>query len=409
MNDKFTFKFGVSGIYYDFDPGSISPSDANSSIRQRNLDNKFALESGAYVSLEHKITPKFTAKYGLRYSYFSRFGSQALNNYANDLPVVYNQDLGIYESANPIGQTTYSNREEIASYNNLEPRLALSYKVTEESSVKASYNRMSQYLHLISNTVSATPLDVWAPSGKFLKPQLADQFALGYFRNIKNGDYSIEVEGYYKTIANRVDYINGADLIANNSIETEILIGETRAQGIEVLLKKNEGDLTGWVSYTLSSTEQRTPGGKAGGKGINNGDWYRAPYDRTHDISVTGVYKLSPKWKFGANFVFQTGRPVTYPNGQFQYNGLSIATYSNRNADRLSAYHRLDISATLTPSRKSKRWKGEWVFSIYNVYHRKNAASISFSQNIETAKNEAEKTYIFGFMPSVTYSLNFKK
>lgn len=408
LNNDLKFDFGVSGIYYNFNPGQLNPLNATSGVNPRKLDNKFAIEAGAYASLEHKISEKLSAQYGLRYSYFNRLGSQTLNNYANDLPVVYNTQLGIYERATHIGQTTYGSGESIASFGNLEPRLAVSYKLNEKSSFKASFNRIAQYLHLISNTTSATPLDVWAPSGKFIKPQLANQYAVGYFRNFRDNMFSLEAEAYYKTVDNRVDYINGADLVAQNTIEREILIGESRAYGLELLLRKNKGNFTGWIAYTLAKSEQRIPGGNAGGLGINKGKWYSTPYDRTHDFSFTGNYKLNEKWSFGANLIFQTGRPVTYPNGQFQYNGLSIATYSERNANRLPAYHRLDVAATLTPRKnKNRRWQGEWVFGIYNLYSRRNAASIGFGQNSDTGVNEATRTAIFGIVPSVTYNFKF--
>ncbi|MCF2876362.1 MULTISPECIES: TonB-dependent receptor [unclassified Tenacibaculum] len=407
-SDKMKFNFGLSGIYYQFNPGELNPLNEASGINSRKLDDKSAFEGGVYASLEHKITDKLTTMYGLRYSTFYRLGAQTLNEYQNDLPVVYNSELGIYERAEAIGETNYSSGKAIASFGNFEPRFALSYQLNNKSSLKASYNRTAQYLHLISNTTSATPLDVWAPSGKFLKPQLADQYALGYFRNFKNNMYSIETEVYYKTVNNRVDYIDGADLIAQNNIEREILIGEMRSYGLEVLLRKNQGNFTGWLSYTLSKAQQRAPGNASGGLGINNGNWYNTAYDRTHDVSFTGNYKLNEKWSFGSNFIFQTGRPVTYPNGQFNYQGLSIPTYSERNASRLPAYHRLDVSATLTPRKnKNRKWKGEWVFSIYNIYNRNNAASISFGQNATTGANEATQTTIFGIIPSVSYNFKF--
>ncbi|MFV0237622.1 MAG: TonB-dependent receptor, partial [Flavobacteriales bacterium] len=408
LNENLKFDFGVSSIYYTFNPGELAPLSGTSAVNPTKLDNKFALEMGTYVSLEHKISDKLTTQYGLRYSYFNRLGKQTLNNYANNLPVVYNSKLGIYERATPIGTTEFGSNKSIESFGNLEPRLALSYQLNEKSSIKASYNRITQYLHLISNTTSATPLDVWAPSGKFIKPQIADQYAVGYFRNFKDNMFSMEAEAYYKTIDNRVDYIDGAQLIGQNNIETEILIGEARSYGLEFLLRKNKGHFTGWLSYTLSKSEQRTPGGSFGGLGINNGEWYNSNWDRTHDFSFTGSYKLNEKWQFGANMVFQTGRPVTYPNGQFQYNDLSVATYSSRNANRLPSYHRLDISATLTPRKnKNRKWKSEWVFGIYNVYNRKNAASISFGQNFDTGLNEATRVAVFGMLPSITYNFKF--
>ncbi|SDW84531.1 Outer membrane protein beta-barrel family protein [Lutibacter oricola] len=407
-SEKLKFKFGTSLTYYQFNPGLLNPLTEDSGINRIDLDDKFAFEGGLYTSLEHKISDKLTALYGMRYSNFYRLGNQAISNYANNAPVVYNSQLGIYESAEASSETEYSSGETISSFDNFEPRAAISYKLNDDSSVKVSYNRMAQYLHLISNTTSATPLDIWTPSGEYIKPQLADQYAVGYFRNFNNDNYSIEAEAYYKTVDNRVDYIDGADLIAQNNIETEILIGESRSYGLELLFRKNTGKFTGWLAYTLSKAEQRTPGGSIGGLGINNGDWYNSSYDRTHDISFTGNYKLNKKWSFGANFVFQTGRPVTYPNGQFQYNGLSIPTYSERNADRLPAYHRLDVSATLIPKKNNNRkWQGEWVFSIYNAYNRSNAASITFGQNEDTSVNEATQTSIFGIIPSVSYNFKF--
>ena len=408
FNDAFKLDFGVNGIYYDFDPGEINPTSEASSINPLKLDQKSAFEGGLYINAEHKLSDKLTAQYGLRYSSFARLGGQPLTNYVNDLPVVYNSELGIYEAGEAIDETEYKKSETIKSFGNLEPRLALSYQLNKASSLKAGYSRVAQYIHLLSNTTSVTPLDVWTPSGKFIKPQLSDQYALGYFKNFKDNVYSLEAEVYYKTLDNRIDYIDGSNLIGQNTIETEILNGESRAYGLELLLRKSKGDFTGWLAYTLSKTEQRTLGGAAGGPGINNGDWYKSGHDRTHDISLTGSYKFNEKWTFSSNLVYQTGRPVTYPNGQYQYDGLTITNYSERNADRLPSYHRLDISATYIPNRKpEKRWKGEWVFGIYNVYNRKNAASISFGQNRETGVNEATRTAIFGIVPSASYNFKF--
>ncbi|MGO4921109.1 TonB-dependent receptor [Maribacter spongiicola] len=408
FSDKFKLDFGASGIYYDFDPGEIRPTSETSSVNQYTLDAKKALESGVYVNAEHKLTDNLTAQYGLRYSAFTRLGGQAMVEYENDKPVVYNSELGIYERGTPIGETDYDTGDAIEKFGNLEPRASLAYTLNENSSVKAGFSRVAQYIHLLSNTASATPLDVWAPSGQYIKPQLSNQYALGYFRNFKDKVYSIEAEVYFKNTDNRIDYIDGSDLIGQNTIETEILSGESRAYGLELLFRKNEGDFTGWVAYTLSKSEQRTPGGTAGGLGINNGKWYNTPYDRTHDVSISGSYKLNDKWSFGTNLVFQTGRPVTYPNGQYEYEGISVASYADRNSDRLPAYHRLDLSFNYKPNHKpDSRFKGEWVLGVYNAYNRKNAASISFGQNIETGANEATRTAIFGIVPSLTYNFKF--
>ena len=407
-NDKFKLDFGASAIAYDFNPGEIKPTSETSAINYDILEQKKALESAIYVNAEHKLSPSLTFQYGLRYSYFVRMGGQFLGNYENDLPVVYDETLGIYERGRETDKTYYNNSDKIADFNNWEPRVALLYKLDEFSSLKSAYSRTTQYIHLLSNTTSATPLDVWTPSGKYIKPQLSDQYSIGYFKDFKDNIFSLEVEAYYKTVDNRIDYIDGSDLIGNDHIETEILNGELRSYGLEFLLRKNEGRFTGWLAYTWSKAEQKTPGGKSGGLGINDGKWYKSSHDRTHDISITGTYKLNDKLTFSTNLIFQTGRPVTYPNGQYQYEELSIANYAARNANRLPAYHRLDVALSYKPNRKpNNRWKGEWVFGIYNLYNRHNAASISFGQNIDTGINEATRTAIFGIVPSVTYNFKF--
>ncbi len=407
-SDKLKLNFGLNAIYYNFNPGEINPTSETSSINPLLLDQKRAFENGLYLSAEYKITDQLTTTFGLRHSYFSRLGGQPLVDYQDGRPIVYNETLGIYEEGTPIGITNFDTSDRIEDFSNFEPRLAMAYQLNENTSVKAGYSRTAQYIHLLSNTVSVTPLDVWAPSGRFIKPQLSDQYAIGYFRNFKDKWYALEVEAYYKTVANRIDYVDGSDLIGQNTIETEILNGELRAYGLEFLFKKSKGDFTGWLAYTISKAEQRTPGGIAGGPGINNGDWYYAAHDRTHDISLTGSYTLNTKWSFGANLIYQTGRPVTFPDGQYSYEGINVANFSDRNASRLTAYHRIDISATYVPNRRpDKKWKGEWVFGIYNLYNRRNAASISFGQNRETGANEATRTAIFGIVPSVSYNFKF--
>ena len=407
-NDALKLNFGTSLISYDFNPGVISPTSDTSSINYFELDQKRAFEAGFYISAEQKVSERFSLEYGLRYSMFNRLGGQKMALYENDLPVVYNEELGIYETGTIVGETDYSKSDKIATFDNFEPRLAMAYELNSMSSLKAGFSRTAQYIHLLSNTTNVTPVDVWTPSGQYVDPQLANQYSVGYYKNFKDDMFSVEVETYYKTVDNRIDYIDGADLIGNNYIEGEILNGESRSYGLEFLLRKTAGKFTGWFAYTLSKAEQRTLGGEAGGPGINNGDWYNSAFDRTHDFSITASYRLNKKWSLGANFVYQTGRPVTYPNGQYVYEGLSIASYSDRNSDRLPSYNRLDISATYVPNKKpNNRWKGEWVFGIYNAYNRRNAAAISFGQNVETGANEATRTAIFGIVPSASYNFKF--
>ncbi len=408
ISDKFKLDYGLNAIYYDFNPGTINPSNLTSGINFQQLDKKYAFEPALYISAEQDVSKKITLSYGLRYSLFYRLGQSTVNIYANNNPVLFDPQLQIYEKATPIGTKFYSNNQVIQSYNNLEPRFSAGYQLNDNESFKTSYNRMVQYLQLISNTSSPTPLDVWTPSDNYIKPQIADQVAFGYFRNFKDNLYSLEVETYYKKVKNRLDYIDGANLVANNAIEQVILNGQMRSYGLEIMLRKNEGRFNGWISYTLSKSQQQTPGRTAGETGINNGNWYNSVYDKVHNIAVTGSYNLNKKWSFGSNFIFQTGQPVTYPNGQYQYLGISVPSYGLRNENRLPAYHHLDVSATLTPHKNDKRnWKSEWVFSIYNLYGRKNAASINFKQNIDTGENEAVRTSIFGMVPAVSYNFKF--
>ena len=408
ISDRFKLNYGLNAIYYEFNPGTIQPSNENSGINFDQLDKKYAFEPALYINADHELSDKISVSYGLRYSLFYRLGQSTVNIYENNNPVNFNSELQIYEKATPIGTKYYEKNKAIKTYNNFEPRFSFAYQLNDNQSIKTSYNRMVQYLQLISNTSSPTPLDIWTPSDNFIKPQIADQVALGYFRNFKGGDYSLEVETYYKTVKNRLDYIDGANLIANKAIEQIILNGQLRSYGLELMFRKNEGRLNGWISYTLAKSEQQTPGRTAAEIGINNGAWYNSVYDKTHNIAITSAYNLNEKWSFGANFALQTGQPATFPNGRYEYLGIAVPSYGLRNENRLPAYHHLDISATLTPTKNvGRKWKGEWVFSIYNLYNRKNAASINFRQNADSGNNEAVKTSIFGIVPAVSYNFKF--
>ena len=408
ISDKITLNYGTNVTKYDLNPGTIEPINEDSSINFRQLDKKYALETAFYGDVEQQLSKKIAISYGFRYSIFNRLGSSTVNIYENNQPVLYDDELKIYEKATPIGTQYFGRNKSIAEYSNFEPRFTVAYELNENQSIKASYNRMAQYLQLISNTQSPTPLDVWTPSDNYIKPQIADQVAIGYFQNFNNGDYTLELESYYKKVKNRMDYIDGADLIANEAIEQVILNGRMRSYGLEMLFRKNNGNLNGWIAYTLSRSEQQTPGRTPTEIGINNGNWYRSAYDKTHNLAVTGSYKLNEKWTFGANFTLQTGQPVTFPTGKYVFQGVTVPSYNSRNEDRLPAYHRMDISATLTPKHKEKhKYKREWVFGIYNVYSRYNAASINFRQNSETGNNEAVRLSIFGIVPSVSYNFKF--
>ncbi len=408
LSNSLQINYGLNNIYYTFNPGKIAPNRPSSGIVEDQLIQKYANELAFYVDIEQELSQNLSLQYGLRFSNFIRLGQEELNEYENNYPVIFDSELHLYKSAEPVSVRYPKRSKKLASFSNWEPRLALSYIFNDDNSVKASYTRLAQYLHLLSNTNSPTPLDVWTPSGPFVKPQLLDQFAVGYFKNINKGNYSLETELFHKKIKNRIDYIDGANLIANDAIEQVILNGEARAYGLEILAKKNQGRWQGWLAYTLSKSEQRTPGRSSIETGINDGLWYSTPYDKTHDISLYTNFQLNDTWSFNSNFVYQTGQPTNYPIGQYQFQDLTVPYYGPRNRERLPAYHRVDVSATLSPRKnKQRKLKSEWVFSIYNLYNRKNAASISFSRNSDTGANEAVRTSIFGVVPAVTYNFKF--
>ncbi|WP_017258147.1 TonB-dependent receptor [Pedobacter arcticus] len=408
INNNLKLTYGLNAQHYNFNPRTIDPTTSTSQFNKEQLAKKYAIEPAVYLDVEQNVSKKLSVNYGLRYSLFYRMGQKDVLTYANNEAVKFNNDLKIYEKATPTGVKNYKNNETIASFNNLEPRLAISYALDDDHSIKTSYNRMTQYLHLISNTQSPTPLDIWAPSDQFLKPQTLDQYAIGYFQNFKEDDYSLEVESFYKHINNKVDYIDGTDFIANKAIEQVVLNGIARSYGLELMLRKNVGRLTGWVSYTLSRSEQQTPGRTALEIGINNGAWYKSASDKLHNVAITTTYKWNDRWRFGSIFSLQSGQPVTYPQSKYKYQDIDIPNYGLRNKNNLPLYHHLDVSGTYTPKPKKQRnWQGEWVFSIYNIYNRQNASAIAFAQNVETGKNEAKRLSIFGAVPSFTYNFKF--
>ena len=400
----FQFNYGLNVIYYDFNPGTIGPLTPDSGFNFSRLNKKYAFENSTYFDVIHKINSQLSMRYGIRLNQFLRLRQNGLQQYANDDPLYYDNDLKIYDPATPLAGNFDNNSSVFKTYNNIEPRINISYSFNNQS-IKASYNRLNQYLHLISNTSSPTPLDIWVPSGPYIKPQKLDQYALGYYKRIKN--IKIETEIFYKKIKNRLDYIDGADLVANDNIETVILPGKSRAYGFEILLKKSEGRHKFMVAYTLSKSEQKTPGRNSFEDGINFSNWYNTPYDKPHDFSINSEYILSKKLKIVGNFIYQTGQPTNYPNSQYTYMNLNVPNYGKRNSQRLPNYHRMDINLTLTPEKKNKKIESSWVFGIYNLYDRDNASSIIFRRNNETLKNEAVQISIFGIVPSVTYNFKF--
>nr|MDQ3395304.1 TonB-dependent receptor [Bacteroidota bacterium] len=393
INPSNTLYFGVDAIYYTFQPGKLLPVNGQT-VFNIDIDNEYAVESAAYISNEQKISDRLTLQYGLRYSTFMNIGEQSIYIYDPNSP----------RSRKTIIDTVqYKNGEVIESFHGPEPRFSAKYTLTSSSSVKLSYNRMRQNIHLVSNTSSSVPFDIWTPSGPYVKPAKVDQVTMGYFRNIRDNTIELSAEVYYKKYYDLLDYVNGAQLVVNKTIETEFLNGDGRAFGLELLIRKVKGKFTGWIGYTLSRTERLIPG-------INEGKFFPSNVDKPHDITVVASYDLNNRWNVSANFAYMTGRPITYPDSRWEWDGFTIPNYNNRNGARVPDYHRLDISANYDrPQVAGRRWQSSWSFGIYNVYARRNAYSIFFRQNGENpAITEAVRFSVIGILiPSVTYNFKF--
>lgn len=394
LNPENSVKFGYNITYHYFEPGEVNPT-SGSAFNKLTTPIINAIEAAVYASNEQKVGDKLTLQYGLRYSGFATIGKGKEFKYSDpDLP----SDKNILKDT-----THYKAGEVIKWYSGFEPRISAKFKINSVSSVKASYNRTMQYLHLLTNTNTPTPLDIWVPSNKYIKPQMADQVAAGYFRNFMNNSIELSVEGYYKHMDNQIDFVDQAQLLFNKHIETEVRAGKGYSYGAEFMLRKQTGKLTGWLSYTYSKTRRKI-------EHINNGEEYRPSYDREHDLSLVLNYKVSKKWDIGVNWVYTSGFAATYPEGKYMHEGKTVSVYGKRNSYRAPDYHRLDVSATYTPGagRKTK-WNGAWNFSLFNVYARKNAYSIYFRENKDNpTKTEAVKMSILGtVIPSVTYTFKF--
>jgi hypothetical protein len=395
INPSHTLNFGASALWYQMQPGKSRPLSPESIFNVIDLQQQNAVEYAAYLDHEWKVNSRLSLQYGVRLSMYQLLGEGTYYEYVGELE----------KRKTAINPRTYSQGEKVAEYFNPEPRLAVKYEVSPSASFKASYNRMAQYIHLISNTTAASPTDVWSPSTKNIKPEIADQFALGYFQNFKNNTFEASIEAYYKTMSNQIDYVNGANLLLNPKLEGELLYGIGRSYGVELYVKKNTGKLNGWLSYTLSKTERKI-------EGINNNDWYDAKYDRTHILNAVAIYDVTPRWSLSANFSYATGVATTFPNAAYEFDGIIVPhnTDNSRNNYRVPAYHRLDFSATLNgKKRPNRRIETNWVFSIYNVYARRNPFTVFFRQNPDNLQQtQAVRFSVFGsILPSVTFNMKF--
>jgi hypothetical protein len=394
LNTNNQVRFGGQLIIYEFDPGNAIGVSEGEAL-DLSLDNRFAIESGIYVENEQTVSDKLTINYGLRLSYFNYVGEGDAFTFDEETPVGRRRMVTSVES--------FDQWESIQTYANLEPRLSLKYQLNEQESFKATYNRTAQYIHLLSNTAASTPVDIWTPSTNNIRPQVSDQVAIGYFRNSKDNSFEFSVETYYKRLDNLIDYVDGADLLLNPFIEGDILEGRGRAYGLEFYLRKNAGRFTGWASYTLARSERLV-------EGINNNEWYATRFDQTHNLSLTTFYDVSKRLDVSANFAIISGTPLTLPTTRIEQQGFIIPhnVDNARNNFRIPVYHRLDISATLQGKKnETRRWQGEWVFSVYNVYSRRNAFSI-FTRQTGNGVKEAVRLSVFGnYIPAVAYNFKF--
>jgi hypothetical protein len=397
INPNNTLSFGGQSIYYRFNPGQAEAVSGGES-RSIGLPDKYAVESGIYIGNEQKVNSRLSLQYGIRYSDYRYLGkgNKVLLNTEGSVAGEQKEVTDIIQ----VGQG-----ELIQQYGNWEPRFSANIGLGRNSSIKVSYNRLAQYIHLLSNTTASSPLDVWTPSSNNIKPQISDQVALGYFQNFDDNNYEASVEVYYKELQNQIDYTRNANLLLNPAVEADLLSGDGRAYGAEFYLKKNRGKFNGWISYTLARTERLVDG-------LNNNEWFPARIDKMHNLSLVSIFDTGKKWSFSGTFNFSSGTPASFPTNKFIWQGIALPHnyYDTRNSYRIPASHRLDLSATLQNKHAFfKKGESEWVFSVYNVYNRRNPFSVYVRQNEDNfAQTEAVKYSVFAsILPAVTYNFKF--
>ena len=381
-------KFGIAFENHFYNPGEIEPRGNSSIITPFSLDNKRAIIAAAYIENNQRISDKFRIDYGLRYVSFFQLGEEMVYDYS--------------ENFEKTDSTFYGKNELVQFYQGLEPRISVRYLLNNNSSVKASFTGSKQYQHLVSNSSVGMPTDVWLPADSYLKPQSSAQYALGYFSNLFENQLEFSAEIYYKNMFDIIDYKDNADLFLNDDIETQVLSGKGKSYGLELFLRKDIGRLTGWVSYTVSKTSKKI-------EGINNNEWYPARYDQRHNLSTVLKYNFNDYWSVSSVFKYTSGGNITIPEGTFNFQGVAFNYYTARNGYQLPAYHRLDIAFSYKPyHREQVSWRDEWNFGIYNVYDRKNVFAVFIKQQRNNfSLYSAQKMYLYGIIPYVSYSFKF--
>lgn len=390
--------FGLHSMYYDFEPGSLKPMSSESITSRVDMLNERSLESALYLSDAFDWNERFHVEAGIRLSMFNRVGPGTVYSYEENKPL---------EPRNIIDSTMYDDGDIMKTYMGFEPRLSVRYLLDKDASIKFGYNRMYQYLHLVTNTAAVTPVDIWQSSNEYFKPQIADQVSLGYYRNLRDREYEAFVELFYKTFQNALDFKDGANLILNKHLEAALVSGSGRAYGAEFSVEKITGRLLGTFSYTYSRS-WRTMNGRFSQEKINNGDAYPSNYDQPHVTTLTWRYNLSRRYFFSGTFTYHTGRPMSLPQSTYVVDGVPIPDFSDRNKFRIPDYHRLDLAFIIEGNhRRKKVLDGTWVFSFYNVYARKNAYSVYF-EDVGQGQLRPYKLAVIGtIVPSVTYTFKF--
>jgi len=385
FNNKHELKFGFDAIHHTISPGQIT-SPSTSSINEIKVETRKGIELATYISDQYSVSEKIKLMYGLRLSAYSVMGGGNFKTYAED---------GIETSS-----TFYKAGSFVKTYVNLEPRISASFQLTDSRAIKGAYTRNVQNLHLMSNSTATSPTDLYIMNSLNTKPELADQFSLGYFNNFKDNTYEFSAEVYYKSMQNQIEYRNGTDLRGNQNVEADLIYGKGRAYGVELFFKKKYGKFNGWIGYTFSKTERQFGL-------INDGNWFTARQDRPHDLSLVGIYKAGKRWTFASTFVYSSGNAVTFPIAKYNLDGKTIFYYGERNGNRTPDFHRLDISATLE-AKSNKKFKSSWNFGIYNVYNRMNPFSIDFKDNPDNkSQTQSTQTSLFGIIPSATWNFKF--
>jgi hypothetical protein len=386
MGSTHTLKFGLNILHHTIAPGNITTT-STSSFNDINVEERYGYETAAYISDDWKASSHLTILYGLRVSGMFLLGPGTFSTYD--------------AAGNTVTSTTYNSGQLVKSYINPEPRLSTSYQLDDANSIKFSYNRNTQNIHLLTNSTSSSPTDLYVMSSNNIKPEISDQLSTGWFKNFKDNMFEFSAEVYYKWLQNQIDYKDGAQLIANQDVESQLTYGSGRAYGLELFLKKKSGRFNGWIAYTLSRTEDKFAA-------INNDNYFPATQDQTHNLSVVGIYQLTKRWSLSSTIVYATGNAVTYPTGKYNVGGLTTFSYSQRNAYREPATNRLDIGATLE-GKEHKKYHSSWTFGVYNVYASRDPYIITFRDS-KTVPNttEAAETSIFPVpIPSVTWNFKF--